>query len=162
MNLTHEECRQRAIDARVGHLATVSVSGDPHLVPVTFVFVAGNVAIGIDDKPKVTSDLKRLRNIHENPRVALLRDKYDEDWSHLWWVRGDGIASIEEGGSRWEESWVSLHRKYPQYEARPLFGPVVLIEVNRWSGWAYRSRRIVRLGYRSCIAKSGRHAPRLP
>ena len=138
MKLTQEESRKRAIDAPVGHLATVSASGDPHLVPVTFAVVAGNVAIGIDEKPKSTLDLKRLRNIHGNPRVALLCDRYDEDWTQLWWVRGDGIASIEEAGSRWEESWVALNDKYPQYEGREHVGPVVLIEVNRWSGWVYR------------------------
>ena len=138
MKLTHDESRKRAIGARVGHLATVSVSGDPHLVPVTFAVVAGNVAIGIDEKPKSTLDLKRLRNIHENPRAAVLWDKYDEDWTQLWWVRCDGIASIEEDGSRWEESWLTLNHRYPQYEGRQHVGPVVLIEVNRWSGWAYR------------------------
>jgi len=138
MKLTRADSRKRAIDEPVAHLGTVSATGEPHLVPITFVVVGDKVAVGIDEKPKSTLDLKRLRNIQENPRVAVLWDRYDDDWDQLWWVRGDGIASIEEDGARWAESWVALNNKYPQYEGRHHVGPVILIEVSRWSGWAYQ------------------------
>jgi PPOX class probable F420-dependent enzyme len=137
VKLTGEESRERARGEAVAHLATLSGGGQPHLVPVTFVIAAGRLAIGIDEKPKSTLDLKRLRNIHENPRVAVLWDRYDDDWSELWWVRADGDASIEAEGPTWGEAWAALNEKYPQYEGRQHSGPVILIDVTRWSGWAY-------------------------
>ena len=48
----------------------------------------------VDAKPKSTTDLRRLRNIRANPRVAVLADHYEDDWDGLWWVRADGQAAI--------------------------------------------------------------------
>jgi PPOX class probable F420-dependent enzyme len=61
---------------RVAHLATADAAGAPHVVPVCFVVDDGSVHITIDEKPKrvAGSALKRLRNIAENPRVALVAD----------------------------------------------------------------------------------------
>ena len=81
MRYSAEESRSLALAQRVGRLATVSEAGGPHLVPVTFAVSGGLVVIGIDEKPKSTLDLKRLRNIRSDPRVALCWDRYDEDWS---------------------------------------------------------------------------------
>ena len=36
--------------------------------------------------------MKRLRNIAENPAVALVVDRYDEDWARLGWVMLRGPA----------------------------------------------------------------------
>src|SRR3954453_11654128 len=101
MRYSAEESRRLALAQRVGRLATVSETGRPHLVPVTFAVSEGLVVIGIDEKPKTTLDLKRLRNIRSDPRVALCWDRYDEDWSRLWWVRADGAATVAEDGSQW-------------------------------------------------------------
>ena len=137
MNLTEDVCRTRATGERLAHLATVSATGHPHLVPITFVASNSHVAFGIDEKPKSTSDLKRLRNIQANPRVAVLWDRYDEDWSQLWWVRADGNAKVEDHGAQWEETWSALEEKYEQYQGLRRAGPVVLIEVRRWRGWGH-------------------------
>lgn len=126
-----------AFAERVGRLATVSADGDPHLVPVTFAVSEGFVIIGIDEKPKSTLDLKRLRNIQSNPRVAICWDRYDEDWSRLWWVRADGVASIADDGRVWAQAWRALHDKYEQYRHDALRGPVIVVEVTKWSGWAH-------------------------
>ncbi|QKJ18069.1 TIGR03668 family PPOX class F420-dependent oxidoreductase [Microbacterium hominis] len=137
MRLAAEESRSLAIAERVGRLATVSAAGDPHLVPVTFAVADGFVIIGIDEKPKSTLDLRRLRNIRDNPRVALCWDRYDEDWSLLWWVRADGIASIVESGESWERAWEALNNKYEQYRHAEHHGPVIRVEATKWSGWAH-------------------------
>ena len=50
----------------------------------------------VDEKPKRTRALQRLRNIEANPRVEVLIDRWDEDWSRLWWVRLRGTARIVE------------------------------------------------------------------
>jgi PPOX class probable F420-dependent enzyme len=114
MRLAPNACEDRVGRERRGFLTTVSREGQPHIVPVTFALVQKAVAIGIDEKPKATNNLRRVRNIRECPRVALLWDRYDEDWSTLWWVRADGTASVKNIGRLWEESWEALNAKYRQ------------------------------------------------
>lgn len=77
---------------RVARLSTVSARGDPHVVPVVFAVVGDVVFTAVDAKPKSTRSLRRLANIEAKPRVSMLVDHYEEDWSALWWVRVDGTA----------------------------------------------------------------------
>ena len=125
--------------ARVAHLATAGADLRPHLVPVTFAVTDDTIVIGIDQKPKTTTNLRRLRNINENPTVAVLCDHYDEDWTQLWWVRADGSAQIVDDGEHWSGAIGELTAKYPQYAADPPHGPVIRIDVTTWSGWAHGS-----------------------
>jgi PPOX class probable F420-dependent enzyme len=115
-------------------LATVGADGRPHVVPVTYAVHGDEVFIGIDQKPKTTTALRRLRNIEENERVAVLVDEYDEDWAHLWWVRIDGIARVLTDAP---EAVKLLVGKYPQYDGDPPRGPVIAIQVDGWTGWSY-------------------------
>nr|WP_239579302.1 TIGR03668 family PPOX class F420-dependent oxidoreductase [Microlunatus panaciterrae] len=131
-----------AAAARVARLATVGADLQPHLVPVTFALLDTAVVIGIDQKPKTSHDLRRLRNIRQNPRVALLWDRYDEDWTALWWVRADGTARVLATGSERATTMRTraidaLVTKYPQYSPDPPQGPVITIAVHRWSGWSW-------------------------
>ena len=82
--------KQRVRDARVGRLGTVTPDGRPHLVPVCFALREETVYTAVDAKPKSTLALRRLANIEATPSASLLVDHYDEDWTHLWWVRVDG------------------------------------------------------------------------
>jgi PPOX class probable F420-dependent enzyme len=132
--LDEGEARRRFFAARVARLGTVSAGGQPHLVPVTFAGAGEKVVFAVDAKPKASTDLRRLRNIRANPRVSLLADHYDEDWSRLWWVRADGVARILERGGGPVGALVA---KYPRYRDQPPAGPVVEVTVTRWSGWAY-------------------------
>lgn len=138
MRLEETEARRRFAAAGVARLATVGADGEPHLVPVTFA-VPGPYAlvIGVDDKPKSTRDLRRLRNIAANPRVTLLADRYDADWSRLWWARADGTAVVVTGGLAHARAWEQLRARYPQYGDRVQDGPVIAVDVRRWTGWAY-------------------------
>src|SRR4051812_37654808 len=89
------EARARFASAPVARLATVAENGRPHLVPVVFALDADTLYTAVDDvKPKATTRLKRLANIAANPRVALLADHYEDDWSALWWARADGTARL--------------------------------------------------------------------
>lgn len=132
------ERRQRFVDARVLHLSTADAEGRPHLVPATFTVVGDRVAIAVDHKPKRHSNLKRLRNIQENPAVSLLVDHFDEDWEQLWWVRADGWARVLENTDA-DELVQALLSKYDQYRDRRPSGPVIEIQVSRWSGWVARA-----------------------
>ncbi|MBO0841978.1 MAG: TIGR03668 family PPOX class F420-dependent oxidoreductase [Nocardioides sp.] len=134
MRLDEATCRERVAAARSAYLATTGADLAPHIVPVTFALVSGQIVIGIDQKPKTTYALRRLRNIEENPRVALLCDAYDEDWTQLWWVRVDGTASVIDAD---EQALEALVARYEQYNDDPPRGPVIVITPRRWSGWAY-------------------------
>jgi PPOX class probable F420-dependent enzyme len=148
MRLDPAEARARFAAAPVLRLATADQHGRPHLVPCTFVVDdAERIAIGIDNKPKTSAHLRRIRNIAENPRVSLLADQYSGDWTRLWWARADGTAiiehggiehgGIEHGGAEHDVHWRQLVAKYPQYHGQVLGGPVILVTVDSWSGWAF-------------------------
>jgi PPOX class probable F420-dependent enzyme len=128
--MTGAQARQRFAAARVARLATADAAGRPHLVPVVFALVASRVYTAVDAKPKRTKALKRLANIAANPRVSVLVDHYDEDWTDLWWVRADGLARIVDAVP------AALAEKYPQYREQPPPGPVIAIEVDHWSYWS--------------------------
>jgi PPOX class probable F420-dependent enzyme len=121
--------------APVATLATVGPDGAPHLVPVVFAVHADVVYTAIDAKRKSTHRLRRLANIEGNPRVSLLVDHYAEDWAQLWWVRADGLAAVHHSGEEMAVGYALLRRKYVQYQRIALNGPVVTIEVRRWTSW---------------------------
>lgn len=124
--------------APVAMLATAGADAVPHLVPVVFALPDGRTDVlytAVDAKPKSTRNLRRLRNIEQNPAVSLLVDHYDDDWSNLWWVRADGVAAIHHGGVEMATGYALLRRKYPQYQRVELDGPVVTVEIRRWSSW---------------------------
>jgi PPOX class probable F420-dependent enzyme len=130
------EMRRRVAGARVGRLATVSADGSPHVVPIAFAHEDVNLFFAVDDKPKRTRDLQRLRNIARNPRVSVLVDHYEDDWMRLWWVRVDGVAHVIAHEADAEHAIDVLVAKYAQYErARPR-GPVVAISIERMTGWS--------------------------
>ncbi|NED95573.1 TIGR03668 family PPOX class F420-dependent oxidoreductase [Phytoactinopolyspora alkaliphila] len=139
MRLSADECRVRLTAARVARLATAGADMRPHLVPVTFVVDGDGLVIGIDQKPKSTTRLRRLHNIMENPRVAVLGDHYDDDWTRLWWVRADGSATVVAEGSARDAAVEALTAKYPQYRDDPPLGPAIVVDIDRWAGWAYAS-----------------------
>ncbi|MFE9064891.1 TIGR03668 family PPOX class F420-dependent oxidoreductase [Streptomyces violaceusniger] len=138
MEMPEVERRQRFAGARVLRLSTADADGKPHLVPATFALLGDVVAIAVDHKPKRHSNLKRLRNIQENPAVSLLVDHFDEDWERLWWVRADGRARVLENVDA-DELVQALLSKYDQYREHRPSGPVIEIQINRWSGWAAHS-----------------------
>jgi PPOX class probable F420-dependent enzyme len=121
---------------RVAHLATADADGKPHVVPACFACVDERFYIAIDEKPKRSLRLKRLRNIEENPRVALVFDRYDEDWSRLGWVLAQGKAAILESGPEHERAIAALREKYPQYRSMALEGrPMIRVTTEKVSSW---------------------------
>jgi PPOX class probable F420-dependent enzyme len=133
--VTPGEARQLFASARVARLATADATGQPHLVPLVFALSGDSVVSAVDAKPKRTRALRRLRNIAENPHVALLADHYDDaDWDALWWVRAEGEARVLEGDDA-ARALALLSERYAQYRAEPPAGPVLAIAVTRWSGW---------------------------
>lgn len=134
MRTSPREARSAIESARVARLATASRAAEPHLVPITFATVADLIVTAIDHKPKSTHNLRRLANITENPQVAVLADQYEDDWSRLWWARAEGVADIAEAAHH-PDLVAALTAKYDQYRQRPPEAALIVIHVDRWSGW---------------------------
>ncbi len=123
---------------RVGRLATADARGNPHVVPVCFAIESGTLYVTIDEKPKRASarPLKRLRNMLDNPSVAFVADRYDEDWRQLGWVMLRGRADILADGSEHDRAQVLLRERYAQYRAMQLSElPVIALRIERVTAW---------------------------
>jgi PPOX class probable F420-dependent enzyme len=124
-------------EARVGRLATADASGRPLVVPVRFAFDADALYSAVDDKPKRTRELRRLRNIAENPSVSLVVDEWSEDWTRLRWVIVEGRADVLRTGPEFGRALALLEAKYPQYRAMDLRtdGAVIRLRGERVLAW---------------------------
>ena len=124
---------------RVARLATADAEGRPHNIPVCFALAPGAIHIALDEKPKEVpvTRLKRVRNILENPSVALVADRYAEDWSVLAFVMVRGKAGLLEPGAEEHRAAVRLLRgKYHQYEQMRIEeNPVISIRPERAASW---------------------------
>lgn len=111
--------------------------GVPQVVPVCFIYLSGRVYIAVDEKPKLNKNLKRIRNILENPNVTLTADYYDDtDWSKLGWVMIRGHASIITGGNEFDGAHRHLREKYSQLKSMELASlPVIVIQVKKVTSW---------------------------
>jgi PPOX class probable F420-dependent enzyme len=120
----------------VARLGTADAQGRPHVVVVTFAIEGDTIYTAVDQKPKSGTNLKRLRNVAENPRVSMLADRYADDWETLWWARADGRAVILADQPQTAAPLRLLADRYWQYRRAPPTGPVLAVTVERWSGWA--------------------------
>lgn len=123
---------------RVARLATVDEHGRPHMVPICYTYSRGRLYTPVDLKPKAVAPegLRRVRNILANPRVQVLIDDYDEDWSRLAFVQLRGTAALLHEGAEHRRAVRLLERKYPQYQALPLAGrPIIEVAVERVVAW---------------------------
>jgi PPOX class probable F420-dependent enzyme len=127
--------RERARQTRVGRLATVRRDGRPHLVVCCFGLDGDTMYSAVDDKPKTTPWLQRLRNVASNSAASFLVDYYDEDWTALWWIRLDGAARIITSGTEYEHAIALLCDKYEQYRTQPPTGAVIAIDITNWTAW---------------------------
>jgi PPOX class probable F420-dependent enzyme len=140
--MTGEEARRRFAAAPVARLATVDADGRPHLVPMVFAVAGETLYSAVDAKPKRTTALRRLANVAANPRVAVLVDDYNDDWTTLWWVRADGTGRVLDAGEPEGRLGVDqLVGRYWQYREQRPIGPVLAIDVERWSGWSAAAAR---------------------
>ena len=123
-------------ERRVAHLATADAEGRPFVVPVCFVYVDGRLYTPVDEKPKSGRRLRRLRNIEVNPQVALVFDRYEDDWGRLAWVLVRGRASLLTDAEEKGAAVAELRRKYQQYRSMALEErPLIRVEPESASSW---------------------------
>jgi PPOX class probable F420-dependent enzyme len=133
-----DELRERFASSPVARLATVRPDGGPHVVPVVFALVGDTVYSAVDAKPKRSRRLQRLANLRAEPRCALLVDAYDDDWRRLWWVRADARGEVVDASPH-HPGIRALVERFPQYRDQPPSGPLLVMTVERWSGWTATS-----------------------
>jgi coenzyme F420-0:L-glutamate ligase/coenzyme F420-1:gamma-L-glutamate ligase len=124
--------------ARVAHLATADAEGQPHVIPICFAYDGREFFSPIDEKPKRASarSLKRVRNILENPQVALIVDRYDENWTKLAYILVLGTARVLSRGENHRKAVRLLRRKYSQYVSMAIHErPMIVIKPRRIITW---------------------------
>ena len=121
---------------RVATLATLRADGMPHLVPITFAVAGSGLVWAVDDKPKSTRRLARIRHLETDPRATVLVSHYEEDWNALWWARVEGTCRILEADAEIAEARRALEGKYEQYRYHPPAGPYLVVEAERVVRWA--------------------------
>jgi PPOX class probable F420-dependent enzyme len=125
--------------ARVGRLATADARGRPNVVPACFALDGNDVVTPVDEKPKNprSGPLRRIRDVPENPFVALVVDHYAADWDRLGWVQVRGTATVVEPTADGHDAAVSaLREKYEQYESHALADrSVIRVAVGHVLSW---------------------------
>ncbi len=80
--------------------------------------------------------MKRLRNIAENPAIAVVVDRYDEDWNRLGWVMLRGPAALLASGPEHDRAQDLLRARYPQLVAMAIGHlPVIALRIARVTSW---------------------------
>lgn len=125
---------------RVAHLATADASGAPHVVPLCFARLADRLYFVADDKPKRGGPraLRRLANIAANPRVALVVDDYDDDWTRLAYLLVHLDAAPVDDESEYADGLAALRARYPGYRTMSLARathPMIRLTPRRWHLW---------------------------
>lgn len=133
------EAERRFLGAhRVARFASSDGEGQPHVLPVCFAVLGDSAYFTIDEKPKRVGAwrLKRMRNIVANPRVALVVDRYAEDWGRLGWVMLQGRADVLTEGDEHDRAQAAVRSRYPQLTAMAIEAlPVVAIRIEQVKSW---------------------------
>ena len=136
-------------------LVTIAQDGRPRPIPVCFILSPDSAVVytPIDEKPKRGVDVRslaRVRDIESDDRVSLLADRWDEDWTHLGWLRLEGRGRLleppDDAESRASEEQATpgehetavtaLRAKYEQYtEHRIEVRPLIRVEIERTIDW---------------------------
>ncbi|WP_101295823.1 TIGR03668 family PPOX class F420-dependent oxidoreductase [Halegenticoccus soli] len=138
--MTFNEAERRFLEAmRVARLGTVDPNGRPHVVPICYALVDEQLAFALDEKPKrvAPKDLQRVRNIVARPAVAVVVDRYSEEWSELGWVQIGGTATLVEPDDEDHRGLLrALRAKYEQYAEHALEErPLVRIDPRHVRSW---------------------------
>ncbi|MGP8125674.1 MAG: pyridoxamine 5'-phosphate oxidase family protein [Nitrososphaerales archaeon] len=114
----HELCR----------LATASKGGRPHVVPVIYALDGEDIIIAVDYKTK------KLKNLRENPKVALVVDEYRPNRGLM--VEGD--CEILERGREYLRLLQILFDRFVFYRRNPWGegeSPILKIRTTKVVAW---------------------------
>jgi len=121
--------------ARVAHLATTRLDGTPHVVPISPVLDLDRLVFATE------TNTVKVRNIRDNPFVAICFDRYDEDWELLQQVLIYGAPYFIETGMEFVRDRNLLYEKFTQYESSSPIEEgsslIVEVEIERASTWGF-------------------------
>ena len=125
MPIWTDHARQFLESHAVGHLATASADGAPHVVPVCYALDDDALYFVADLKPKrqPASQLRRLQNLRTNPRAAVVVDDYDDDWTRLAWVMVRGTTQFVSERTAHAQALTRLRARYARYRSMPIDDP---------------------------------------
>ncbi len=119
---------------RVIRVATAGPGG-PHVVPVCHVLDRGAIYFGSDKNGLKVKNLRRSR------RIALVADRYSENWGRLRGVSVAGRAELIRRGRAFDAARRLLYRKYRQYKRVAALEPddsvIVRVRPLRVMSWDY-------------------------
>jgi PPOX class probable F420-dependent enzyme len=129
----------------VAHLATADATGAPHVVPLCYARLDDRLYFVADDKPKRGSPraLRRLANIAANPRVALVVDDYDDDWTRLAYLLLHLDAAPVDDDAEYADVLAALRARYSGYRTMALARtthPMIRMIPRRWHLWRAASQ----------------------
>lgn len=130
-----ERIARMLTEERRAVMTTVRRDGSPHAVPVVFAKIGDEVVSPIDHKPKSGVVMARVRNLARDPRVTLLIDHWDEEWTQVGWlmVRGRGVTDDDAP----MELMRALNERYPQYEPDERHDALIRIAPETLTWWAW-------------------------
>ncbi|HLE25284.1 MAG TPA: pyridoxamine 5'-phosphate oxidase family protein [Thermodesulfobacteriota bacterium] len=96
---------------RLIRIATVDKNGTPHNVPVCHVSEGNHIYFATG------KESKKIKNLEENGKVALVCDEYSEIWSYLKGVFVQGKTRVISKGPEFRKLKKMLYQKYTLYEA---------------------------------------------
>ncbi len=95
--------------APVCRIATVRANGEPHVIPVCPVF-DGDRTVYVDLGERSVTAVA----LEDEPRIAVLIDEYDDDWTKLRKVLLHCTAEPVSGAEQ-DAAWARIRAKFPQY-----------------------------------------------
>ena len=133
-----DQARSFLNNHRVARFATAEPNGQPHVVPICYAVSDNSLYFTIDKKPKQLTDkpLKRIRNIQSNRHVALVVDRYEDDWTQLGWVMVQGDAALLDDGEEQTKAQQLLKARYPQLHGMQINDlPVIAVRIKHVVSW---------------------------
>ena len=118
----------------MGHLGVTDNAGCPRVLPVTYAIHQGAAWTAVDNKPKRSRELARVRWLRERPDAGLTVDLYDDDWTRLQWVQLVGQMIVHDGPPA-DAVLAALTSRYPQYRDDPPPGPLLQLVIKRSVCW---------------------------
>jgi PPOX class probable F420-dependent enzyme len=124
----------------VARLGTSDSYNQPYVIPVVFVFDGAYFFIPLDMKTKTVTpgNLRRVKNIEKNAKVALVIDQYSEAWEKLWFIMIMGKAWIIEKKNQvalLKEIHRMLITKYTQYKSLGMGHSCIKIQPLKVTSW---------------------------
>ena len=145
MTVLSPEVEQLLLSCPRAILVTLRATGLPRAVPICFAIAHGQLVTPIDEKRKRGRDVRRLgrlRDIERDPRVVVLADRWNADWSTLAWVRVEGSGEILERGDERPAALEALRSRYLPYRSMRLEDlPLIVVEPERVETWTAMATR---------------------